>query len=203
LRGNPLALRELLKSKVGQTVTVEYNPSLSAIDKMVQKQFTVRADNIDPWQLRISYMFDRLSFATATELVSAHGNPFKAVKMGVNLVVYQVWQVYRLLTKLVDRSVSTQNVAGPLGIINIAIEQAKLGLPELMFFLAFLSVNLAVLNFLPVPVLDGGLMVFLIIERVKGTPLSLKAQMISTMVGLAAIIIGLLFVTIQDIGRFF
>jgi len=85
----------------------------------------------------------------------------------------------------------------------MAIEQAKAGLPELMFFLAFLSVNLAVINFLPMPVLDGGLMVFLLIEKIKGKPLSLKAQMVGTMVGLAAIILGLLFVTIQDIGRFF
>jgi regulator of sigma E protease len=123
--------------------------------------------------------------------------------MGVNFVGYQLWQVYSFLAKLADRSVSTRNVAGPVGIVGMAIEQAKSGLPDLMFFLAFLSVNLAVLNFLPMPVLDGGLMVFLLIEKIKGKPLSLKAQMVSTMVGLAVIIIGLLFVTIQDIGRFF
>jgi len=203
LPGNPLALRELLKSKVGQTVTVRYSPLLNADAAPIEKQFTVRTDNVDPWQLRVSYMFDRLSFAPAMERVSAGGNPFKAIKMGVNFVVYQIWQVYRFLTKLADRSMSTRNVAGPVGIIGMAIEQAKAGLPELMFFLAFLSVNLAVINFLPMPVLDGGLMVFLLIEKIKGKPLSLKAQMVGTMVGLAAIILGLLFVTIQDIGRFF
>ena len=72
-----------------------------------------------------------------------------------------------------------------------------------MFFMAFLSVNLAVINFLPMPVMDGGLMVFLLIEKIKGKPLSLKTQMISTMVGLAAIVLIVLYVTIQDIGRFF
>ncbi len=203
VRDNPLALRELLKSKVGQTVAVEYSLSLDTVDKTLSKQFVVRVDNVDPWQLRIKYMFDRLSFAPVMIPVSAEGNPLRAVKMGVNFVGYQLWQVYRFLTKLADRSVSTRNVAGPIGIIDMAVEQAKAGLPDLMFFLAFLSVNLAVLNFLPMPVLDGGLMVFLIIEKIKGKPLSLKAQMISTMVGLAAIILIGLAVTIQDIGRFF
>ena len=203
LRGNPLALGALLEQKVGQTVTLRYSPSLFAEDKPIEAQFTVRADNFDPWQMRITYMFDRLSFAAAMETVSADGNPFTAIKMGLNVTAFQVWQVYRFLTKLASRSMSTRNVAGPVGIISMAVEQAKAGLPELMFFLAFLSVNLAVINFLPMPVMDGGLMVFLIIEKIKGKPLSLKTQMISTMVGLAAIILIGLFVTIQDIGRFF
>ena len=112
-------------------------------------------------------------------------------------------KVYQFLTKLASRSMSTRNVAGPVGIISMAVEQARAGLPELMFFLAFLSVNLAVINFLPMPIMDGGLMVFLIIEKIKGKPLSLKTQMISTMVGLAAIVLIFLYVTIQDIGRFF
>jgi RIP metalloprotease RseP len=203
VRDNPVALRYLLRQKVDQTVTIRYSPSLFSDQKPIEAKFTVRADNADPWQLRIQYTFDRLSFAAATETVSAGGNPLKALKMGVNVTAFQVWQVYRFLTKLASRSMSTRNVAGPVGIISMAVEQARAGLPELLFFLAFLSVNLAVINFLPMPVMDGGLMVFLIIEKIKGRPLSLKAQMISTMVGLAAIILIGLFVTIQDIGRFF
>lgn len=198
-----LALRALLASKLGQTVTVRYSPSLGDQGEPVEKQFTVRADNIDPWQMRINYVFDPLAFGPKMTLVSAHGNPLLAMKMGINYVHYQLWQVYRFLTKLAARRMSTENVAGPVGIISMAIEQAKAGLPELLFFLAFLSVNLAVINFLPMPIMDGGLMVFLIIEKIKGKPLSLKTQMISTMVGLATIVLVFLFVTIQDIGRFF
>lgn len=201
VRGSPLALQALLRSKIGKEVTIRYSRSFR--DEPVAARFRVRADNYDPWQLRISYTFDPRIFEPQTELVSAHGNPIRALKMGINATAYQVWQVYRFLTKLVSRSISTQAVAGPVGIIGIAFERAKMGTAELLFFLAFLSVNLAVLNFLPVPVLDGGLMIFLIIEKIKGTPLSMKAQIVSTMVGLAAIIIGLLFATIQDIGRFF
>lgn len=198
---NPRALRALLATKVGQTVTARYSPSL--MEAPEEKRFTVRANTIDPWQMRVSYAFDPFAFAPKFESVSAGGNPLKAVKMGIDVTIYQVWQVYRFLTKLASRRMGTQNVAGPVGIFGMAMEQAKAGYAELMFFLAFLSVNLAVINFLPMPVMDGGLMVFLVIEKIKGKPLSLKAQMISTMVGLAAIILIGLFVTIQDIGRFF
>ena len=123
--------------------------------------------------------------------------------MGVKIAGYQVVEVYQFIRGLAKRNVGVRHVAGPVGIVGFAIERAKQGWPELLFFLGFLSVNLAVLNFLPVPVLDGGLMIFLIIEKVKGKPLSLKAQMVSTIVGLTAIVLCILFVTIQDISRYF
>ncbi len=201
LATNPTALGKLLESKIGQTVTLLCSDSISADAGEIP--FAVRDDNFDPWQMRVNYWFDPAAFATAKESVSAHGNPFLAMKLGLNYVTYQLWQVYTFLTKLADRSIGTNNVAGPVGIIDMAIKKAKMGTSELLFFLAFLSVNLAVINFLPIPVMDGGLMLFLLIEKIKGKPLSLKTQMISTMVGLGAIILIGLYVTIQDIGRFF
>ncbi|MBU0616796.1 MAG: site-2 protease family protein, partial [Planctomycetes bacterium] len=184
IASNPVALRRLLASKVGQTTTLLYSPTLT--EEASELSFAVRGDNTDPWQMRINYFFDVTAFSPATEPVSAHGNPLLAVKLGVNYVTYQLWQVYTFLTKLANRSMSTKNVAGPVGIIDMAIQRAKMGTAELLFFLAFLSVNLAVINFLPMPVMDGGLMLFLLIEKIKGKPLSLKTQMVSTMVGLAA-----------------
>ena len=85
----------------------------------------------------------------------------------------------------------------------MAADRAKAGYAELFFFLAFLSVNLAVLNFIPLPVLDGGLMVFLIIEKLKGKPLSIKTQMVATLIGLATIVLVMLLVTFQDITKIF
>lgn len=201
LANNPAALRTLLQRKIGETVTIRYTPSISGEPR--EKSFVVREDNLDPWQLRISYVFDRIAFEPKTEVISAGGNPITALQMAFNLVRYQVWQVYTFLTKIATREIGTSNVAGPVGIFDMAIEQARMGIGELLFFMAFLSVNLAVINFLPLPVMDGGLMVFLIIEKIKGKPLSFKTQMISTMVGLAAIVLVGIFVTIQDISRFF
>ncbi len=197
----PLALREVLRERIGKTVSVRLSRSLS--EAPVEEPFAVRADNFDPWQMRIKLFFDQSLLEPQTELVSAGGNPIRAIRMSGRYVMRQLSQVYLFLSGLAQRNVSTRSVAGPVGIFKIAIQRAEVGAAELMFFLAFLSVNLAVINFLPMPVMDGGLMLFLLIEKIKGKPLSLKTQMISTMVGLAAIILIGLAVTIQDIGRFF
>lgn len=198
---NSLALATLLESKIGKTVKVQY--SLASNAEIQEAEFEVAAANYDPWQMRIFYHFDLGVFKPLRETIDAGGNPFLAMQMGVDYVLQFVRQMYVFITRLADRSIGTENVAGPVGIITIAVQRAKSGTADLLLFLAFLSVNLAVINFLPMPVMDGGLMLFLLIEKIKGKPLSLKTQMISTMVGLAAIILIGLYVTIQDIGRLF
>jgi regulator of sigma E protease len=73
----------------------------------------------------------------------------------------------------------------------------------MLFFLAFLSANLAVINFLPLPIVDGGLMVFLIIEKIKGSPVSIKTQVVTQIIGIALIGTTFLFVTFNDISKIF
>jgi regulator of sigma E protease len=199
---NSLGIAEYLKSRVGQTVTVKYSLDLGA--RMQEKTFTVRADNVDPWQMRVLYVPDDLAFDVKSTLLSAGGNPVQALRMSMREVGGWIKQVYLSLHMLfVKRNVGVEHVHGPVGIFGAAIEQAKVGLTDLMYFLAFISVNLAVINFLPMPVMDGGLMLFLLIEKIKGKPLSIKTQMITTLIGLAAILLIGILVTIQDIGRLF
>lgn len=195
------AVRKLLAANVGRTVTVRF--VREANGPVEEAHFAVREDNIDPWQLRVQYVYDPYGFEIMSERVSAGGNPLLAMKMGIDSVVQNVRMIYAMLTQIAKQNVGVEHVAGPVGIIGLAIEQARLGWADLLYFLAFLSINLAVINFLPVPVMDGGLMLFLIIEKIKGRPLSFRTQMISTLVGLAAIILVGLYVTIQDISRFF
>ena len=201
LPGNALALKALLNGMIGKTATVRFSPTMTA--DIQEAKFAVTQENFDPWQMRINYFFDLTAFKPLRETIDAHGNPLLAMQMGTEYVCQFVRQMYAFMTRLADRSIGTENVAGPVGIISIAVQRAKSGTADLLLFLAFLSVNLAVINFMPMPVMDGGLMVFLLIEKIKGKPLSLKTQMISTMVGLAAIILVGLYVTIQDIGRLF
>lgn len=193
-------LRKLLEANVGHTVSVTYSADPTAQEKTT-KAFVVRPDNLDAWQLRIAYLYDA-GYRPKTELVR-YSNPITACAAGVKFAVFKVREVYGMLSQLAGRKVSVEHVSGPVGIFGAAMQQAKAGYSDLFFFLAFLSVNLAVINFLPLPVMDGGLMVFLLIEKVKGKPLSLKTQMVTTIVGLAAIILFGLFITIQDISRFF
>jgi len=195
------ALAALLREHVGQTVTVRYSRGVT--EPSHEAEFAVTENNTNPWQLRVRYETDRENYKPLTEIVSASGNPLTAISMGSRYVAGQVQLLYQLLGRMATAKVGVENVSGPVGIFNVAVEQARSGVADLLFFLAFLSINLAVLNFLPIPVMDGGLMVFLIIEKIKGKPLSFKTQMISTLVGIAAIILFGLYVTIQDISRLF
>lgn len=199
---NTWAVSELLRKHVGQAVAITYRPDAAPAQR--EALFNVRPDNTDPWQMRLWYLPDDLGFESLREHYSAGGNPLRALQMGGAQVLTWIKQSYMFLHMLfVRQSVGVEHVSGPVGIFDAAIKQAKEGPVELMRFLAFISINLAVINFLPIPVMDGGLMLFLLIERIKGKPLSLKTQMITTLVGLAAILLIGLIVTLQDIGRLF
>ena len=196
------AVQKLLAQKVGHVVTIEY------IASMVDPQpgtarFEVRADNTTPWQLAAQYSLSGLALEPLTTKITAHGNPLRATAMGAEYTWRILASIYSILKSMAAQNVGVQNVAGPLGIVGAAIQYAKLGWPDLLFFLAFISVNLAVINFLPLPVVDGGLMLFLILEKIRGKPLSAKMQIITTLTGLALIVLSFLFVTIQDITRLF
>ncbi len=72
----------------------------------------------------------------------------------------------------------------------------------LLFFIALLSVNLAVLNVLPIPVLDGGHLMFLLIEKLRGSPLTMRQRSIAQQVGLVFLLLLIVWVTYNDIMRF-
>ena len=87
---------------------------------------------------------------------------------------------------------SVKQLHGPVGIVHIGTKVADRGFMYLLFFLAMISVNLAVLNFLPLPIVDGGLFLFLVYEKIRGRPPSIAFQNAAALLGLA--LIGTLFV---------
>src|SRR5439155_26226111 len=105
------------------------------------------------------------------------------------------------LHRLVTGRVSYKSVLGPLGIFHAGRQFAYKGDDWLIWFLAMISADLAVVNFLPIPIVDGGLFTFLIVEKIQGRPLSAKTQSIAQVVGLAIILSVFLLVTYQDIAR--
>lgn len=194
------ALAETLGRYVGRTITIEYGRN--ALDPETRRaEFTVRPDNIDPWPLRVAFGIPGIARAFAETRISAEGNPARAVGMALEASYRNVEAAFMILGSMISRQVGPQNVAGPVGIFEMAYRESKSGLVDLLHFLAFISVNLAVLNFLPLPVLDGGTMVFLILEKLRGRPVPLRVQVTTTLVGLALIVGVFLFVTFQDISR--
>jgi regulator of sigma E protease len=129
------------------------------------------------------------------------GNPFTAAAWGVGETRDLILQFYLTIQRMIQGSVSPKNVMGPLGIVGAGTKFAYKGNDWLIWFLSMISANLAVVNFLPIPIVDGGLFVFLVWEKIQGRPLSPRAQSIAQVIGLALILSVFLFVTYQDIAR--
>jgi regulator of sigma E protease len=128
-------------------------------------------------------------------------NPAEAAVWGVIETRDLLLQFYVTITRMVQGSVSYTNMMGPLGIVTSGAHIAFKGMDWLLWFLAMISANLAVVNFLPIPIVDGGLFTFLILEKIQGKPLSPKVQAVAQIVGFALIISVFLLVTFQDLKR--
>jgi regulator of sigma E protease len=107
----------------------------------------------------------------------------------------------RMLGRMVTGDVSIKNISGPINIAQFAGDSARRGLNEFLAFLALVSISLGVLNLLPVPVLDGGQIVYQTIELVKGSPLSERSQIIGQQFGVLALILLMSFAFYNDIAR--
>lgn len=94
-----------------------------------------------------------------------------------------------------------ETIMGPVGIFNFASQAGSLGLVYLLQLMALISLNLAVLNLIPFPALDGGRFLFLLIEKLKGSPISTQVQVVINSLGFVVLILLLVMVTINDIGR--
>lgn len=95
-----------------------------------------------------------------------------------------------------------EELSGPVGIAQVTGQAARVGWAYLLQFVALLSVNLAVLNIIPFPALDGGRLLFLFIEKVKGSPLSRKAEQLANAIGFYLLILLMIYVTTKDILKF-
>ncbi len=128
--------------------------------------------------------------------------PFtEAVAMGFTTTHELIGQTVLFVKRLIFGEVSTNMLGGPIFIAKESGNQAKKGLPSLLFFMALLSINLAVLNVLPIPVLDGGHLIFLAIEAIKGSPVNAKGRLLAQQIGMGLLLILIVMVTYNDILR--
>src|SRR5262249_10133209 len=110
-------------------------------------------------------------------------------------------RIYMNLRAVVTRRVSVKLFGGPILIAQAAYESAEQSVYKLVLFLGIISINLAVINFLPIPVLDGGHVVFFIYEKLRGGPASEGVRSIATYAGLAVILSLMAFGIWMDITR--
>lgn len=143
----------------------------------------------------------KIGVSVSDETVIERVNPFRAFTMGV----HQTWWFTKLtalsVVKIIQRVISPKTLGGPIMIAQMSGQYAKQGLVPFLFFMAVLSINLGVLNLLPIPVLDGGHLLFYGIEALTGREINLKWREMAQQLGFFILILLMIFVFYNDIVR--
>lgn len=187
-RGKSLSLL-VVREEEGQKKELEIKIA-GQTDSAEMKLLEGSESGVDRYKIGIMPDFSRepIAFTEALQLGSA-----------------QLWFVTQLTAKglwgMLSGVISPKHIAGPIFIFKEAAQTAKRGFEHLLDFVVFLSVSLAVLNLLPIPVLDGGHLLFFIIEGLKGSPLSIKAQAVANQVGMFILLMLMVFAVGNDILR--
>ena len=126
-----------------------------------------------------------------------------AVQYGFTKMFSLIHQMILIIWYLLIGKLSLSSLAGPVGIYSVVDQTAKAGFLNLVYLVGFLSLNVGFINLLPFPAFDGGRILFLIIEKIKGSPVSPKTENIIHSIGFILIMLLLLYVTFNDIIRLF
>ena len=112
-------------------------------------------------------------------------------------------QMWITVVKLFTGGVKVNQLSGPVGIYSIVGEQSKSGVSNILYLMAFLSINVGFLNLIPLPAFDGGHILFIVIEKIKGSPVSPKVENMIHTVGLFLLMLLMVYITFNDILRLF
>jgi len=134
-------------------------------------------------------------------LVYQRVNPVTALVDAVARTTVTSVKILYVLVKMVEGDVSPKTIGGPILMAQMTGEQAQQGLLNLVFFTALLSINLGILNLLPIPILDGGHLAFFGIELLRGKPISVKKREMAQRVGLVLLVALMIFAFYNDIFR--
>ena len=190
-------LSETVTDSGGKTLTVTVRRGDRTLDLTVQprevKSHNVFGEEISTYKIGIS--------PSKEGVVIERKNP--AAAFWGSLV--HTWTITKLtflsIVKLVQGVLSPRTLGGPIMIAQLAGAQVREGLIPFVLFMALLSINLAVLNLLPIPVLDGGHLLFFVIELLKGSEVNIRWREGSQQVGLVILVLLMLFVIIMDVER--
>ncbi len=167
----------------GETRVVEITPKAGVIEGSDRPAIGVALTLIDT----VSRTFTEAVVDATVYVVTS----FRDIAVGIGALLYDA----------VRLRADFSQVAGPVGIVGLVDEASSYGLTSLLLFTAFISINLAVINVLPFPALDGGRLLFVIIEAVKGTPIKAQYVAILNTAGFFILILLMVLVTWNDVAR--
>jgi regulator of sigma E protease len=191
----PYVASVLQQVREGTKLAVEVESAADAAGGSTRRTVGLTTKDADD-----QFVVDRgLVFEPVYEIVRA-SSFFDALSRGSRKAFENLSLVYRFLHKLTSNQISPRLLGGPIEIAKQAGKSAEEGFSHFLLFLTMLSANLAVVNFLPIPVLDGGHMVFLVYEWIRGKPPSEKVVAVLSYLGLALILSLMMFVFGLDLG---
>lgn len=130
---------------------------------------------------------------------------YRAIPLGLEQTYHKTTEILGALGRLIAspflEEKTALDIAGPIGIVSLTRDMSALGITYLLYFAAILSINLGIINVLPIPALDGGRILFVIIEKLKGSPVSVHMETVIHQVGFIFLILLMVFVTVNDILR--
>ena len=186
----------------GTGATVDLTIELPIIDanrpRTVRQWHLSPKDIADLHALSWSPPFDARVFEPEEITLKASG-PGQAISFGLSETRRVLVMTYVTFERLFERTVKIEHLKGPVGIAHIGTLLAGRGFVWVMFFMAVISVNLAVINFLPLPIVDGGQFLMLVYEQIRGRPVPIAFQNVVTMAGLLLIVSLFLVVTFNDV----
>jgi regulator of sigma E protease len=126
---------------------------------------------------------------------------WEGLKLSSNLVAITAVGFYNLIHDAVTGHGSIAGITGPVGIVGVVGDAAKFGFVYILSFTALISLNLAVINLVPFPALDGGRLLFLLIEKIKGSRLNPKVSNTINLIGFSVLMLLMVFITYHDIVK--
>ena len=180
-------LMYLVNNSQGQALLVEVKRNDQTFTTSITPEYH---SDLSRFLMGISFSYDRI--------LERHGL-LESVKIGF-VMNYEISKaMFQLVGQLITGQASIKNLGGPVMIGKLAGEAAKKGFRDLLSLTAFISLNLAILNILPIPILDGGLILFLLIEAIRRKPISEKVQIVLQNVFFFILISFALIVTYNDV----
>ncbi len=198
----------LIKNWTGMAEAIK-NSSGNEIEIVVERKSTRIVTRLKPKMDSSKNIFGEdikkymIGVASSGKTILKPLNAFSAFTQSFKQT-YKVVEITLLsIVKMVQGKVSKKELGGPIMIAKMAGDQARVGISSLISFIAIISINLAILNFLPIPVLDGGHLLFFFIEAVKGSPVKVEARMKAQQVGMLMLLFLMVFVFYNDLARIF
>jgi len=191
-------MAEIINASQGRTLDLTVRRQNSTLDFSIapEKVTTKNIFGEDVQRYVIGITASGQSFAKEMNLFQAASESLIQTYRVTELMVV-------IIAKLIKGDISTNTLGGPIMIAQMAGDSAKAGVGSLISFIAVISINLAIINLLPIPVLDGGHLLFFVIEAIKGRPVSIKVREVAQQVGLFILILLMILVFYNDITRIF